>query len=148
MGCALETGAGRIRLTGRRLSGIEAEMGSMPDAVLTLAALAPFAEGPTRIAGIGNLRAKESDRIHAAAAELARLGVDVEQGEDSLTIQPAARLAPGRIETHGDHRVAMSFALLGLDVDGIAIADPGCVSKSFPGFWEELERFRAHHSSR
>jgi 3-phosphoshikimate 1-carboxyvinyltransferase len=147
MGCELALGAGSIRLRGRALRGIEIDMETMPDVVLTLAAVAARASGPTRITNIANLRLKECDRIHAAAAELGRLGVAVEEGPDFLVIHPlpGGELRPARIHTYDDHRVAMAFAVLGLVSPGIEIEDPGCVAKSFPGFWQELERFRAHH---
>ena len=147
MGCDVDLGRDRIRITGRPLRGIEIDMDTMPDVVLTLAAVAALADGPTRITNIANLRLKECDRIHAAAAELGRLGVEVEEGEDSLVVHPTGRLRPARIHTYDDHRVAMSFAVLGLVSGGIEIEDPGCVAKSFPDFWDELERFRAHHRS-
>jgi len=144
MGCELELGPASIRLAGGPLRGIDIDMETMPDVVLTLAAVAGRATGRTRITNIANLRVKECDRIHAAAAELTRLGARVEEGKDYLVIDPAP-LAGARIQTYDDHRVAMAFAVLGLVVPGVEIEDPGCVAKSFPGFWEELERFRAFH---
>jgi len=145
MGCRLELGTDAIRLTGGALSGIDIDMETMPDVVLTLAAVAARARGSTRITNIANLRLKECDRIHAAAQELERLGVGVEEGPDWLVIHPTPSLRAAEIHTYDDHRVAMAFAVLGLVSPGILIEDPGCVAKSFPGFWEELERFRAHH---
>jgi 3-phosphoshikimate 1-carboxyvinyltransferase len=146
MGCAVALAPDRIRLAGGPLRGIDLDMGAMPDVVLTLAAVAARARGGTRITNVANLRVKECDRIQAAAAELARLGQRVEQGPDWLAIEPAGRLQPGRVHTYGDHRVAMAFAVLGLLQDGIEIEDPACVDKSFPGFWQEFERFGAHHA--
>ncbi len=146
MGCGLELGEDSVRITGGRLRGIEIDMESMPDSVLTLAAVAARAEGPTRITNIGTLRLKECDRLAAAARELERVGARVEAGPDFLGIHPAGHLRPARIRTDRDHRVAMSFALLGLVADGISIEDPDCVGKSFPGFWEEFERLRRHHA--
>ncbi len=133
-----------IEFTGRSLRGIDVDMRAMPDAALTLAAVAARAQGSTRIRGIRHLRDKESDRVHVAATELARLGVGVEEREDALVIHAPAELRPARIRTYDDHRVAMAFGTLGLVVDGIEIEDPGCVAKSFPGFWDELDRFRRH----
>jgi len=147
MGCTLVMGHDSIRLMGGRLRGIEIDMETMPDVVLTLAAVAALAEGSTRITNIANLRLKECDRIHAAAAELQRLGVEVEEGEDWLVIHPHGRVGPGHVHTYDDHRVAMAFAVLGLVTDGIQIEDPACVTKSFPAFWDELERFRRHHAA-
>lgn len=145
MGCTLELTDDTIRLTGGALRGIEIDMETMPDVVLTLAVVAARAKGTTRITDIANLRVKECDRIHAAAAELQRLGVEVEEGPDFLVIRPDGAMKPAVIHTYDDHRVAMAFGILGLVHPGIAIEDPACVAKSFPGFWSELERFRAHH---
>jgi 3-phosphoshikimate 1-carboxyvinyltransferase len=145
MGCEVAWSATGVRLQGRPLRGIDVDLRSMPDVALTLAALAPLARGPTRIRGVAGLRHKESDRIAAAVAALTRLGQGVEAGADELLVRPAGRLQPARIETHGDHRVAMAFAGLGLLQPGIEVLDPDCVGKSFPGFWAEFDRFCAHH---
>ncbi len=145
MGCRVEVAADRIRITGRPLKGIDIDMETMPDVVLTLAAVASLADGPTRIHNIANLRLKECDRINAAARELERLGVQVEEGTDYLVVEPGGKLSPAKIRTYDDHRVAMAFAVLGLVTDGIEIEDPDCVSKSFPTFWNELDRFCRHH---
>jgi 3-phosphoshikimate 1-carboxyvinyltransferase len=117
------------------------DLGNMPDIVPTLAVLAAVRPGRTVLANIGHLRVKESDRIAALAAELARTGVKVEEGEASLVIHGTTPRG-AEIETYGDHRMAMSFAVLGLRVPGMRIRDPGCVRKSFPGFWEEMEKLR------
>ena len=146
MGCELEMTADSITLRGRPLHGIDIDMETMPDVVLSLAIAAAIAKGTTRITNIANLRIKECDRIHAAAAELERLGIRVEEGEDFLVIEPdGCEIRPGRVETYDDHRVAMSFGLLRLLYNGIEIEDPACVAKSFPGFWDELQRFVEHH---
>ena len=94
---------------------------------------------PTTITGIGHLKYKESDRINGTAERLRSLGGNVEVGDDSLTIRPAP-LAGGTIDPGNDHRTAMSFAVLGLVTPGMKIKNPDCVRKSFPGFWEELEK--------
>ncbi|MGE3174429.1 MAG: 3-phosphoshikimate 1-carboxyvinyltransferase [Planctomycetota bacterium] len=145
MGCKVDFLADRIRITGGKLRGIEIDMDTMPDVVLTLAAVASRAEGPTHITNIANLRVKECDRIHAAAAELTRLGTRVEEGEDWLRIHPTGALQAATVHTYDDHRVAMAFSILGLLQPGIAIEDPKCVTKSFPTFWAEFDRFVAHH---
>ena len=88
---------------------------------------------------------KECDRIAAAANELGRLGARVEEGPDFLVIHPAP-LKPAQIHTYDDHRVAMAFGILGLVQAGVTIEDPACVAKSFPGFWQDLERFTRHHN--
>lgn len=126
-----------------RLEGITADLGGMPDQVPTLAALAPFARGVTRIVEVPHLRIKESDRLRAMATELARLGVPVRELADGLEVQGAWAEAsppadPVVVETWGDHRIAMSLALVGLRRPGVRIAVPGVVAKSYPGFWEDL----------
>lgn len=115
----------------------------MQDAVPTLAVLAAFNETPVRFTGIANLRVKECDRIRALSTELSRirLGLAHEEGDD-LMVQSDPALAgqtlPTRIETYADHRIAMSFALAGLKIGGITILDPGCVAKTYPGYWDAL----------
>lgn len=145
MGCQLREEKGALQLEGAPLRGIEIDMQSMPDVALSLAIAAGVAEGETRITNIANLRVKECDRIHAAATELARVGIDAEQGDDYLVIRGGGKLRPAQIETYNDHRVAMSFGLYRLLANGIQIQDPGCVSKSFPNYWQELTRLVSHH---
>ncbi len=147
MGCAVTLAPEAVVVTGRPLKGITVDMDAMPDAVLTLAAVAAFADSPTRITGIANLRAKESDRISAPATELARLGIEAAEGDDWLEIRPGAPVTPATVETYNDHRMAMAFALIGLANPGVTIRDPACAGKSFPGFWDELARLRAHHAA-
>ncbi len=147
MGCELAITADTITLTGAPLHGVDVDMDTMPDTVLTLAAVAALAKGPTRVTNIANLRVKECDRIHAAATELQRLGVDAEQGPDFLVVRPTGTVKPATVETYDDHRVAMCFAILGLLHPGIDIVNPRCVGKSFPGFWDELARFQQHHNA-
>jgi len=129
-----------VRGTGR-LHGIEVDLGPMSDTAQTLAAVAVFADSPTRITGIGFIRAKETDRLAAVATELRRLGIDAVEEPDGLLIHPG-RPEPGTVSTYNDHRMAMSFALLGLVVPGIEIADPDCVDKTFPRYFEVLEELR------
>jgi 3-phosphoshikimate 1-carboxyvinyltransferase len=145
MGCDLTLRRDRIELKGGDLRAIEVDMEEMPDTVLTLSAVAAMARGTTVITNIANLRLKESDRIHAAVAELRRLGVPAEEGPDWIKIAPDGPIRAATIQTYDDHRVAMSFALLGLLHANIQIENPECVAKSFPDFWTELERFRTHH---
>lgn len=148
MGCTLSFDAGGLLLRSPgRLEGIEADMDTMPDTVLTLAAIAPFASSPTTITNVANLRVKECDRLSAAATELTRLGVKVEEGEDWIRVYPASNLNPASIRTYDDHRVAMAFSVPGLIQSGIRIEEPECVKKSFPTYWDELERFRCHHQA-
>ena len=93
---------------------------------------------PVTITGIGFIRRKETDRIGAVVAELARCGIEATEDDDGFTIRPG-RPAPATVRTYDDHRMAMSFALLGLRAPGIEIADPGCVAKTFPTFWDVFE---------
>ena len=130
----------QVQGTGR-LRGIEVDLGAMSDTAQTLAAVAVFAEGPTRVTGIGFIRAKETDRIHAVVTELQRCGIRAEAEPDGFVIHPGTP-QPAVISTYDDHRMAMSFALLGLRVPGLRIADPGCVAKTFPTYFSVLERLR------
>lgn len=143
LGAAVEMRADSITVTGSHLLGGTVDMSEISDTAQTLAAIAPFAEGPITITGIGFIRHKETDRIRAVVTELQRLGVDAREAEDGLRIVPGA-VSPGVVQTYDDHRMAMSFAILGLAAPGIQIADPACVSKTFPGFWETLSRLRGH----
>ncbi|MDX1648807.1 MAG: 3-phosphoshikimate 1-carboxyvinyltransferase, partial [Myxococcota bacterium] len=120
------------------LVGVEVDGADIPDAVLALAVVALFAEGPTTVRGIGHLRLKESDRLAALETELRRLGARAEAGPDWLRIEPAP-LHGAAVDTYDDHRMAMSFALAGLRVPGVAVRDPGCVAKTWPGFFAALE---------
>lgn len=147
MGCELREEANAVVLTGKPLSGIEVDMETMPDVVLTLAVVATQAAGPVTITNIANLRIKECDRIAACCAELKRLGVRVDEGEDWLRVYPAASFTPACIHCYDDHRVAMAFSLLGLIAPGISVAEPACVSKSFPGYWAEMQRFVDFHAA-
>ena len=115
----------------------------MQDAVPTLAVLAAFNRTPVRFTGIANLRVKECDRVRALATELSRIrpGLGREAGDDLIVAADpalAGQRLPTRIETYRDHRIAMSFALAGLMIDGITILDPGCVAKTYPGYWDAL----------
>jgi 3-phosphoshikimate 1-carboxyvinyltransferase len=124
------------------LQGVDVDMRDISDTAQTLAAIAPFAVSPTRIRGIGFIRAKETDRITATCAELARLGVDVQEYPDGMMIHPCAAIRPGCVQTYNDHRMAMAFSLIGLAIPGIVIDNPACVSKTFPDFFTVLETLR------
>lgn len=142
MGCQVEQGDSHTTVRGpaegRGLRGVEVNMTDLSDVAQTLAVVAAFAEGPTVIDGIGFIRRKETDRVGATATELRRLGATVEELDDGLRITPAP-LHGATVQTYEDHRMAMSFALAGLRVPGILIADPGCTSKTFPDFFEVLD---------
>jgi len=138
MGCSVIYEKDGIAVSGNRLSGISADMSDMPDMVPTLAVVAAFASGTTFIQNVAHLAVKESDRLRAVATELTRMGIRVEQTDSGLVIYGGMPKG-ARIKTYDDHRIAMSFALAGLRVPGMEIENPGCVEKSFPGFWEKLE---------
>ncbi|MBM3940322.1 MAG: 3-phosphoshikimate 1-carboxyvinyltransferase [SAR202 cluster bacterium] len=133
-----DTGDGIAVEGPERLRGVTVDMGDISDTVMTLAAIAPFADGPTTITNIGHIRLKESDRIAAMADNLARTGVRAEAGKDFLVVHPG-KPRGATIDPHGDHRVAMAFSVMGLVADGIVIADPACVAKTCPNFYELLE---------
>lgn len=124
-----------------RLQGVTVDMAQISDTAQTLAAIAPFADGPTRVTGIGFIRNKETDRVGAVVYELNRLGIDATEEADGFVIQPG-RPQPATVKTYADHRMAMSFAITGLAAPGVTIADPGCVAKTFPTFWRVLETLR------
>ncbi|MBI1817784.1 MAG: 3-phosphoshikimate 1-carboxyvinyltransferase [Deltaproteobacteria bacterium] len=124
-----------------QLHGVDVDLNEISDTALTLAAIAPFASTPVRIRNVAHIRLQESDRLHAAATELQRLGVAVSEHDDGLEIQPSP-VQPATVQTYDDHRVAMSFALIGLRVPGIRIADPACVAKTFPDYFARLESLR------
>ena len=138
MGARVERGAERITVCGTgTLHGIEVDMADISDTAQTLAAVAVFADSPTRLTGIGFIRAKESDRIGALATELRRAGIEVATDEDGFTVTPGT-VRPARFRTYDDHRMAMSLALLGLRAPGVEIEDPGCVAKTYPDFFADL----------
>ena len=142
MGCEVEVEADHIEVKGpRRLKGIEVDMNDFSDTMMTLAAIAPFAEGNTLITNVEHTRHQETDRISAVATELNRLGVQVEELESCLRIIPGP-MKSGLVSTYGDHRMAMAFAVAGLVVPGIRIEDPGCVTKTFPEYFRRLESLR------
>jgi 3-phosphoshikimate 1-carboxyvinyltransferase len=139
MGCDVRYGPDSISVRGRPLCGIAADMNAISDTVQTLAAVALFAGGPTTITGVAHVRHKETDRLRAVAAELRKLGAEVEEREDGLRIVPG-QLRGAEIETYDDHRMAMSMAVAGLRIPGLVIRDPACTAKTYPGFFEDLGR--------
>ncbi|MEP6896181.1 MAG: 3-phosphoshikimate 1-carboxyvinyltransferase [Chloroflexota bacterium] len=143
MGCEIKEGDNFIEVTGTaELHGIDIDMRDISDTAQTLAAIAPFANSPTRIRGIASARVKETDRVSATCTELKRLGVQVDEHEDGMTIYPCQTFKSANIQTYNDHRMAMSFALIGLRFDGVSIENPSCVSKTFPNYFEVLETLR------
>jgi 3-phosphoshikimate 1-carboxyvinyltransferase len=127
---------------GGRLRGVDLDLTAISDTAQTLAAIAPFADGPTTIRGIAHARLKETDRVAALATELTRLGQGVEEFPDGLTIHPAP-IRPTDVATYDDHRMAMSFAITALRAPGIRLRDPGCVAKTFPAFFDRLAEVTA-----
>jgi len=127
-----------ITITGQSLTGIDIDMNDMPDAAMTLAVVGLFAEGPTAIRNIYNWRVKETERMVAMVTELRKLGAEVEEGEDFLIINPPATWRETDIDTYDDHRMAMAFALAACGPVPVTINDPGCTSKTFPTYFDEL----------
>lgn len=142
MGCTVEATPEFIEVRSPgRLRGVSIDLNAMPDMAQTLAVTALFAEGPTAIRNVANLRIKECDRIAATATELRKLGASVDELEDGLRIVPGEP-RPAQIDTYDDHRMAMSFALAGLRLPGVVIREPGCVAKTFPDFFDRFAALR------
>jgi 3-phosphoshikimate 1-carboxyvinyltransferase len=135
MGCRVAEHGDGIEVSGGPLTGVIVDMADMPDMVPTLAVVAAFAHGTTVIENVAHLRAKESDRLGAVAAELMKMGIEADCTDSGLRIV-GGHPQGAAIDTYDDHRIAMSFALAGLKVPGIKIKDETCVKKSFPNFWE------------
>eukprot|EP00808_Paulinella_micropora_P002193 g43249.t1 len=151
MGAQVKYEAAKITVTGgperavtrggrrARLTGVDVDLNAIPDAAMTIAVAALFAEGATTIRGIYNWRVKECDRLAAMAAELTKLGAKVDEGHDYITIHPVEKLHEGvAIETYDDHRMAMCFSLVALGVERVTILDPKCTSKTFPTYFDEF----------
>lgn len=142
MGCSVSRGLASITVSGPAKKGIVANMGDCSDTAQTLAAVAMTVEGPTTIRGIAHNRIKETDRVGNLAIELRNLGATVTELADGLIIEPPESIRPARIRTYDDHRMAMSMALVGLRAPGVEIENPGCVAKTYPRFFEDLESLR------
>lgn len=143
MGCQVLYEASSISVSGRGARGIDVDMNAISDTVQTLGAVALFAEGPTTIRGVAHIRHKETDRIGDLARELRKLGADVTETDDGMTIVPPVDIRARRnitVETYNDHRMAMSLALAGLVLPGVKILNPGCTAKTYPGYFGDLER--------
>lgn len=140
MGCVVQTDIQNIIIVGpAKLKGVTVDMQHISDTMMTLAAIAPFADSPTRILNIGNTRVKESDRISAMANNLRKLNIHVDEEATALTIYPGVP-SSGVIEAYQDHRIAMACSLIGLKVPGIVIDDTQCVNKTFPEFFEIMQK--------
>jgi len=145
MGCTVEVGSDFTRVTGPSrgsLAGVDVDMHHISDTVMSLAAIAPLCSSPVTIRNVANIRIKETDRLEATVNELKRLGQNVTSGDDWLKIEPVLPITPAEIQCYADHRMAMSFAVLGMAVEGVTITDPDCTAKTYPGFWEDLDRVR------
>ena len=142
MGCEVEITPNHVEVRGpEQLRGVDVDMGAFSDTMITLSAIAPFAESPTTIRNVGHTRHQETDRITAVATELKRLDVGVEETTNSLSITPGS-VRPAAVHTYGDHRMAMAFAITGLVAPGIRIQNPGCVTKTFPDYFQQLGALR------
>lgn len=140
MGADVEHGSDYIKVHGTgKLTGVKADLSDFPDSVPVLAAIAPFASSPTLITNVPHLRLKESDRLAVMQLELTRCGVKVESGPDWLKVYPS-EVHGAVVQAHNDHRIAMAFAVLGLRAGGVSIEGAQCVSKSFPEFFDYLDR--------
>ena len=122
-----------------KLRGIDHDCNDIPDAAMTLAIVALFAQGPTAIRGVGNWRVKETERMYAIVTELRKLGAQVEEGHDYCVITPPAQIRPAVIDTYDDHRMAMAFALAACGSSEVTINDPGCTRKTFPNYFTVLD---------
>ncbi len=142
MGADVTMAADYIEVVGTgRIDGIDVDLTDLPDMAQTIAVVAPFASGPTRVRGVEVIRGHETDRIAAIVAEMTRCGIEAEEYRDGFTIHPGTP-QPAMIETYRDHRMAMSFSILGLRAPGIVITDPGCAAKTFPDFFGALDGLR------
>ncbi len=128
-----------VTVRGNTLKGVDLDMNRMPDAAMTLAVAALFAEGTTKIRNVYNWRLKETERMKAVTTELRKLGAEVEEGGDYLIIDPPDQIQSTEIETYDDHRMAMAFSLAACGAESVTILDPGCVSKTFPDYFEVLK---------
>jgi 3-phosphoshikimate 1-carboxyvinyltransferase len=143
MGCEVAVAEDSVTVQGpAKLRAVDADFTRMGDVATTLMAIAPFADGPVTVRGIAQTHFEESDRPVAAAGELKRMGLRVEESWDAVTIHPGLP-RPTLVQTYDDHRIAMSFAVTGLRAPGIRIANPGCVSKTFPRYFEALSGLTA-----
>lgn len=145
MGCTLTKGPNRLTITGpKQLKGLGTlDANDFPDGAMTLAVVAAFAKGTTTLTGLHNLKYKESDRLNALAAELAKINAKTQITGDSITIRGnRAALHGARIETYDDHRIAMCFGMAGTVLKGMKIKNPNCVAKTYPHFWEDLRSLK------
>jgi 3-phosphoshikimate 1-carboxyvinyltransferase len=138
MGAEIQWQDESITVTGKPLTAVDMDMNHIPDAAMTIATTALFAKGTTTIRNIYNWRVKETDRIHAMATELKKIGAEVVEGDDFISITPPAEIKHAEIDTYNDHRVAMCFSLVALSDTAVIINDPKCIAKTFPDYFEKL----------
>ena len=144
MGCEVNWGSDSVALSGPRIGrlrgGFRFDLNDMPDQAQTLAVVALFADGPLSIVNVGNMRIKETDRLAAMAHELAKLGAQVEEGDEEITVYPLANppSQPVVLDTYGDHRMAMALAVAGARIPNVVIRDPACVAKTYPRFFDDF----------
>ncbi|MDO9519876.1 MAG: 3-phosphoshikimate 1-carboxyvinyltransferase [Pseudohongiella sp.] len=136
MGAKVTWGETWIEVSKGELNGVDVDLNHIPDAAMTIATTALFANGPTAIRNIYNWRVKETDRLSAMATELRKVGAQVEEGDDYIVIHPPARVLPAAIDTYNDHRMAMCFSLAAFGGSAIVINDPGCTAKTFPNYFD------------
>jgi len=147
MGAKVTRSAEWIEVSGASLKGIDMDLNHIPDAAMTLATTALFADGPTTIRNIYNWRVKETDRMHAMSSGLRKLGAKVETGEDYIVVEPPEQIKSASIDTYDDHRVAMSFSLAAFGEAAITINDPDCTSKTFPNYFSEFDAITSQEKS-
>ncbi|PYG51289.1 3-phosphoshikimate 1-carboxyvinyltransferase [Pantoea sp. AG1095] len=140
MGAVIEWGDDYISCTRGSLTAIDMDMNHIPDAAMTIATTALFAQGTTLMRNIYNWRVKETDRLAAMATELRKVGAEVEEGQDFIRVTPPAQLQHADIGTYNDHRMAMCFALVALSDTPVTILDPGCTAKTFPSYFQQLAK--------
>jgi 3-phosphoshikimate 1-carboxyvinyltransferase len=145
MGCQVRWTATSCEVQGPppgELRGGTFDLNDIPDQALALAVAGLFTSGPLEITNVWNMRIKETDRLSALATELTKLGADVTEGSDRITVAAAPSYRPAEIATYGDHRMAMAFAIAGLRLPGVTILEPGCVAKTYPDFWTDWQALR------
>ncbi len=139
MGAEIEWGDDYVISRVGQLKGIDMDYNHIPDAAMTIATTALFAEGTTAIRNVYNWRVKETDRLSAMATELRKVGAEVEEGEDYIIVKPVSQLKHAAIDTYDDHRMAMCFSLVALSDTPVTINDPKCTSKTFPDYFDKLK---------
>ncbi|MDX8000359.1 3-phosphoshikimate 1-carboxyvinyltransferase [Xenorhabdus sp. Reich] len=140
MGATIRWGDDFVECERGTLKGVDMDLNAIPDAAMTIATTALFAQGETVIRNIYNWRVKETDRLHAMATELRKVGAEVEEGHDYIRVTPPEKLNHAEIETYNDHRIAMCFSLVALSDTPVTILEPGCTAKTFPDYFNQLEK--------